>query len=284
MSDPIIDMPLGAVYPAHRARVLTRIGHEDDPDGEHAWVEIVECEASPKAVGTKYRTPIAGGPPHRPKWDAERLAVARQAPHARDEIMKATPTPTPAEPEPMPRPMLYLTNAASVRAVKKGNAKPETAARVGPGDHWCIMSKPDPRRGELGQGTIFELCPLPGNLDDVKKSRMTLADYRRAFIDEPAPVSPREVSSVPRSWLNLSMGSLSAHTAFKRRREEPIALVQPGDTLTCSCSAKNAAKGQCHRVWAAALLIDAGWDVWLDGERFTAGDQPALMGRGGDGA
>lgn len=275
MPDPIVDMPRGAVFPPHRARITGRIGHEDDPDGEHAWVEIVECEVKPSVVGTKYRTPIAGGPAHRPKWDAERLAIARQAPHARDGLVPAP------EPEPMPRPVLYLTNAASVRAVKKGNARPATAARVGPGDHWCIMAKPDPRRGELGQGTVHPLCPLPNNLDSVKRSAMTVEAYRQAFVDESAPIGPKEISTVPRSWLDLSMGSLVAHTAFSRARDEPIAKVQPGDTLACSCGAKQAAVGECHRVWAAAMLIDAGWDVVLDGERFTAGDQPQLMNRGG---
>lgn len=279
MPDPIlIDIPAGVVYPAHTAAIETRIGDEADPDGEHAWLRIVECPMRPSAVGTVYRTPIAGGPPHRPKWSADRLAVARRAPHARDQISPAKPRPKPTPPP--SRPVLYLTNAASVRAVKKGNATPPVAARVGPGDHWCIMAKPDPRRGELGQGTVFELCPLPENLDNIKRSRMTVGEYQKAFVEEPAPIGPGETSSVPRSWLDLSMGRLTARRAFRQRHSGEIAPVQAGDTLTCSCGAKQAAIGQCHRVWASALLIDAGWDVVLDGERFTAGDQPALMGRG----
>ena len=41
--------------------------------------------------------------------------------------------------------------------------------------------------------------------------------------------------------------------------------VQDGDTLLCSCSRSTAARGECHRVWAAELLKEAGWDVILDG-------------------
>ena len=41
--------------------------------------------------------------------------------------------------------------------------------------------------------------------------------------------------------------------------------VAGGDTLICACSRAAAAEGRCHRVWAAEVLREAGWDVVLDG-------------------
>jgi len=34
---------------------------------------------------------------------------------------------------------------------------------------------------------------------------------------------------------------------------------------SCSCSLEAAARGECHRVWAAQILAEAGWRVILDG-------------------
>jgi hypothetical protein len=51
--------------------------------------------------------------------------------------------------------------------------------------------------------------------------------------------------------------------------------VQPGDILCCSCSAKDALAGKCHRAWAAPFLVRAGWDVVLDGQPFTLSEKGA---------
>jgi hypothetical protein len=51
--------------------------------------------------------------------------------------------------------------------------------------------------------------------------------------------------------------------------EGDLVLLEDGDTLCCSCARAKAAKGECHRVWAAELLVKAGWRVILDGEELS---------------
>ncbi len=48
-------------------------------------------------------------------------------------------------------------------------------------------------------------------------------------------------------------------------RPNPARVVRDGDTLCFACSRAHAARGLCHRVWAAELLVAAGWRVVLDG-------------------
>lgn len=49
-----------------------------------------------------------------------------------------------------------------------------------------------------------------------------------------------------------------------------IVLVEDGDTLICACSRAAAARGECHRVFAAPLLAAAGWRVVLDGREVAS--------------
>lgn len=51
----------------------------------------------------------------------------------------------------------------------------------------------------------------------------------------------------------------------------PDYIVSDGDTLCCACSRDDAAAGRCHRVWAAAALVRAGWRVILDGKELDDG-------------
>jgi hypothetical protein len=47
--------------------------------------------------------------------------------------------------------------------------------------------------------------------------------------------------------------------------------IRSGVTLVCTCSVAEANAGRCHRVWAAAVLVEAGYAVMLDGKPFTLG-------------
>jgi hypothetical protein len=50
----------------------------------------------------------------------------------------------------------------------------------------------------------------------------------------------------------------------------PQGLALPdGATLVCTCATAEAAAGRCHRVWAAAVLAEAGYAVILDGQPFA---------------
>lgn len=59
----------------------------------------------------------------------------------------------------MSGPTIYITNAASVAAVARGNAKPETVACVGPGPVLSIMRFPREEMGEAAIGRVLSLTP-----------------------------------------------------------------------------------------------------------------------------
>lgn len=139
------------------------------------------------------------------------------------------------------KPTIYLSNWGSH----------STPGHHGPGKKWTIMARP--RKFEQGAGTVIPLPPDPEDLADVRAGRMTVEQYRDAYL-----TAVRE--AVGRGWL-LGPGKLEAATS----KPHDYRTVGDGDTLCCSCSREAAARGECHRVWAARLLHDAGWRVVLDG-------------------
>lgn len=143
---------------------------------------------------------------------------------------------------------IYLTNAASRNPPYRG-----------PGHVWSIMAAPRPQYGEAGEGTVNDLVPMLGHLQALKAGEMTLEQYREHYIWE----------------LHHLTGPLgSGHLWASARPPNPARPrtvfgwkpVADGDTLICCCSRAEAAKGRCHRVWAAQALAEAGWEVILDGK------------------
>jgi hypothetical protein len=115
-----------------------------------------------------------------------------------------------------------------------------------------------PRRWERGVGVARSLVPEASDLLAVKGGRITIDEYRRRYRDDIAWRKERRA-------VNLAPGSmLGSHYCGGGFR-----MVADGDTLCCACSRATAAKGECHRVWAAELLRDAGWRVILDGKELT---------------
>ncbi len=198
-------------------------------------------------------------------------------------------------------PTIYLTNAASVAAVARGNAKPETAACVGPGPVLSIMRFPREEMGEAGVGRVLALTP-PSKLAAPAIAAKKAADARthtahckarlkwgdgecECGADELATAwreyeralylmwEPRIAQLAPGS---LRLGNLAGDSEALARDLGIIArwdggvwirgvLVPDGATLICACSRQAAAAGRCHRVIAADLLKRAGWSVVLDG-------------------
>lgn len=200
-------------------------------------------------------------------------------------------------------PTIYLTNAASVAAVARGNAKPETAACVGPGPVLSIMRFPRAEMGEAGVGRVLALTPpqrLAAPAIAAKKAadrrphtahckvRLEHGDgececgadefatawrsYERALLDL---WTPRVARLAPGT---LRFGNLADVTACSRdlfalglaaRWDGDLwvrgVTVPDGATLICACPRAAAAQGRCHRVIAADLLERAGWSVVLDG-------------------
>lgn len=131
------------------------------------------------------------------------------------------------------RAVLHLTNWSS-RKLHHGTV-------------YTIMALP--RRWERGAGTVHALCPDPDDLRAVKRGDMSVDEYRRRF----------EAKLVPDLLRHLrALDSEGYHRT-----------VADGDTLCCGCSRDAAACGECHRAFAAPLLVRAGWAVVLDGEPFT---------------
>lgn len=192
---------------------------------------------------------------------------------------------------------IYLTNAASVAAVARGNAKPETAACVGPGPVLSIMRFPREEMGEAGVGRVLSLTPpsrLAAPAIAAKKAsdrrphtphcqaRLKHGDgececgadelttawraYEAALYNLWGPGLPRLAPGVlgygvARRGPTDGLGVVSWDLDFWARVGE----VPDGATLICACSREAAAAGRCHRVIAADLLKRAGWSVVLDG-------------------
>lgn len=200
--------------------------------------------------------------------------------------------------------IIYLTNAASVAAVARGNAKPETAACVGPGPVLSIMRFPREDVGEAGVGRVLALTP-PQRLAAPAIAAKKASDRRphtahcqirlkhgdgecECGADELATAWRAYETALYRLWdprlPALAPGALrygermSETAAWEIERllgirpswwdNEPWRERGPvpgGATLICACSREAAAAGRCHRVIAADLLKRAGWSVVLDG-------------------
>lgn len=126
-----------------------------------------------------------------------------------------------------------------------------TPGAHGPGRRWSIMALP--RRWERGEGTVPLFVPEPDDVRAVLEERLTPDEYRAKFL---YLVAFRMRKRTPP--LGISPGHLLAETPL-----DPV-LVSDGDTLLCACGVAKARAQRCHRVWAAAFLALAGWEVVLD--------------------
>lgn len=134
------------------------------------------------------------------------------------------------------KPTIHLTNWSSRKL-------------HGPGRKLSIMARP--RAWEHGDGRVAAFVPDARDLAAVRAGTIDVAEYRRRC----EALFQRE-----RHW----PGMLVADDQSLGMDE-----VRDGDTLLCACSREAAARGECHRVWAAAALARAGWRVVLDGTEVT---------------
>ena len=124
----------------------------------------------------------------------------------------------------------------------------------GPGRRYTIMARP--RRWEHGEGRVSDLTPDVDDLDALREGFLTMRAYRDVYVEKGR-------------GMPLRPGGLHAYDNTSSAPFAPSWEVKDGDTLLCSCSKAKAAAGQCHRVWAAELLVEAGWRVVLDGKELT---------------
>ncbi len=146
----------------------------------------------------------------------------------------------------MPKPTIHLTNWSSRKL-------------HGPGRKFTIMARP--RQWEHGEGFVYELTPPIGLLIKAQQGQINMETYRKDFM-----FRARRLSTMGKDILQeFQPGRLVA----LKSGLGIVAKLKDGDTLCCACSRAKAAAGECHRVWAAELLVEAGWRVLLDGKEVS---------------
>lgn len=170
---------------------------------------------------------------------------------------------------------IYLTSSGAVGQVRRGKARPETAAGVGPGHAFSIMRNPRPQYGEVLDGRVLAFTPPQALLGPAMEARAA------GRLDEAWDAYERGLRAIwerPEHQRRILPGRLGYgrpagdHEVHDPDRASwdggwwiPVGFVADGDTLTCGCGAEAARAGRCHRVIAADILRGAGWDVVLDG-------------------
>lgn len=169
---------------------------------------------------------------------------------------------------------IYLTSTGAVQQTRRGRAKPETAAMVGPGRAFSIMREPRPQYGEALDGRVLAFTPQLHELRPALEARGTeredeaWAIYEAALRGRWEDRRHRE-RCVP-SALGFGRHARDGDDVWQHWDGDawtPLGKVQDGDTLACACGLEAARSGRCHRVIAADVLRLAGWDVVLDGVR-----------------
>jgi hypothetical protein len=189
---------------------------------------------------------------------------------------------------------IYLANNTMVAAVARGDASAESRASVGPGPVLSIMRFPRADLGEAGEGRVLALPPprrlaMPAIAAKKGSQRPHTAhcQARLKYGDGECECGADELHAAWRVYeaelykiwtprlSALAPGVLGYGSQSDVATPETSAwdgsfwmrggLVVDGATLICACSRGAATAGRCHRVIAADLLRQAGWDVVLDG-------------------
>jgi hypothetical protein len=132
-------------------------------------------------------------------------------------------------------PTIYVTNFANHRHLHGG------------GRLWSIMASTPEWAPAVGKVRAF--TPDLRDLRDVQTGRLSFEAYRSRCVERFRV--PPEATGPGRLMASTDSG--------------PVA-VRDGDTLCCTCAVAEARQGRCHRVWATAELVRAGWTVVLDGD------------------
>ncbi len=156
---------------------------------------------------------------------------------------------------------VHLTNFASQRL-------------HGPGPLLHIMAAPPPFVLAHVAGRVPELIPK-GQEQDYMRA-LVARRQRREIIptNDPALTAYRDTYTARIRALAALPGAdgLPPWPAYVTANCPPQGIALPdGATLVCTCAVSEAAAGRCHRVWAAAVLAEAGYNVILDGQPLNPG-------------
>lgn len=145
--------------------------------------------------------------------------------------------------------MINFTAVASARCViphvfLTSWHAPQDGASWGTGQRWDITGSSEQ---SMGASTVLALVPPRALLDELGWGSLTFRGYEQAHL----------------KLLDLA----SAELAPGSLRAQDGSVLNSGDTLCCTCSVEAGSERECHRVWSAEKLLDAGWRVTLDGVR-----------------
>lgn len=141
------------------------------------------------------------------------------------------------------RPTVYLSNWASHK----------TPGHHGPGRLLSIMVSTPHWATPIGKVGIA--APKADDFWALQEGKITAEEYRERYA---------------KGVLLFAKVLVPGKLGFVSKEEHESSEVKDGDTLCCVCSRHNAKDGNCHRVWLAPLLVEAGWRVILDGEKLEA--------------
>lgn len=139
------------------------------------------------------------------------------------------------------KPTIYLSNFASFR----------TPGHHGPGRIFSIMHRTPFWSPALG--VVSALVPDGEDLWPARAGEISMAEYQERYEGK---LSAKGEFLAPGRLVVASKKQLDCYE------------IKSGDTLCCVCAREAAARGECHRAWAAPFLAGQGWTVILDGVRF----------------
>ncbi len=109
-------------------------------------------------------------------------------------------------------------------------------------------------------------CEPEGKVEGLVPRAEDLRAFREKKIDQDE-FRNRYLNHIQVSGIKLSPGKLLwvPYSFFKQQESYSV---EAGDVLFCLCLHAQKDGLECHRLWAAQLLMDAGWNVILDGDVF----------------
>lgn len=138
------------------------------------------------------------------------------------------------------KPTIHLSNFSSYK----------TEGHHGSGRIFSIMYRTPPWSPALG--VVSALVPDGEDLWALRDQEITMDEYQERYEGK---ITTKGDILAPGRLIVASKKQLNHYQ------------VANNDTLCCTCARAAAARGECHRAWAAPFLVGSGWDVILDGKR-----------------